>query len=182
STRTQTLVVRTRLDDPTTLMPAVRDVLRGLEPDAPPYRVETLEQTVARSLWRQRLQGQTLGLFAALALLLSVVGLYGVVAYTVAQRRREIGVRVALGATPRQVVGAIVGQGARLALRGIVLGLLVALPAARLLGDLLYEVRPYDPAPFVVIPAWLAAVALIASWLPAMAAARVAPQAALRAE
>ncbi|HET9766450.1 MAG TPA: FtsX-like permease family protein, partial [Thermoanaerobaculia bacterium] len=182
SSRTETLVLRTRLEDPTTLMPAVRDVLGGLDRDAPPYRVETFEQTVARTLWRQRLQGQTLGLFAALALLLAVVGLYGVVAYSVAQRRREIGVRVALGATRRQVVGVIVGQGARLALRGIAIGLLVALFATRLLADLLYEVRPHDLAIFVAIPLLLAAVALVASWLPAMAAARVAPQAALRAE
>jgi len=182
SSRTETIVLRTRLEDPTTLMPAVRDLLRSLEPDAPPYRIETFEETVARMLWRQRLQGQTLGLFAALALLLSVVGLYGVVAYSVAQRRREIGVRVALGATRRQVVGAIVGQGARLALRGIAIGLLVALFATRLLADLLYEVRPHDLATFVGIPLLLAAVALVASWLPAMAAAKVAPQAALRAE
>jgi len=182
SSRTETLVLRTRLEDPTTLMPAVREVLRGLEPDAPPYRVATFEETVSRTLWRQRLQGQTLGLFAVLALVLAVVGLYGVVAYSVAQRRREIGVRVALGATRRQVVGAIVGQGARLALRGIAIGLLVALFATRLLADLLYEVRPHDLATFVAIPALLAAVALVASWLPAMAAARVAPQAALRAE
>jgi len=175
-------VLRTRLEDPTSLMPAVRDLLGGFDRDAPPYRVETFEQAVARTLWRQRLQGQTLGLFAALALLLSVVGLYGVVAYSVAQRRREIGVRVALGATRRQVVGVIVGQGARLVLRGIAIGLVVALFATRLLADLLYEVRPHDLATFVAIPLLLAVVALVASWLPAMAAARVAPQAALRAE
>src|SRR6185503_14737522 len=146
ASRTETLVLRTRLEDPTTLMPAVREVLRGLEPDAPPYRVATFEETVSRTLWRQRLQGQTLGLFAVLALVLAVVGLYGVVAYSVAQRRREIGVRVALGATRRQVVGAIVGQGAWLALRGIAIGLLIALFATRLLADLLYEVRPHDLA------------------------------------
>ena len=182
SSRTETLVLRTRLEDPTSLMPAVRDLLGGFDRDAPPYRVETFEQAVARTLWRQRLQGQTLGLFAALALLLSVVGLYGVVAYSVAQRRREIGVRVALGATRRQVVGVIVGQGARLVLRGIAIGLVVSLFATRLLADLLYEVRPHDLATFVAIPLLLAVVALVASWLPAMAAARVAPQAALRAE
>src|ERR1044072_9636101 len=107
-------------------MPAVRDVLRGLEPDAPPCRVATFEQTVAQTLWRQRLQGQALGLFAVLALVRAVVGLCGVVAYSGAQRRREIGVRVALGATRRQVVGVIVGQGARLVLQGIAIGLPVA--------------------------------------------------------
>jgi putative ABC transport system permease protein len=182
SSRTETLVLRTRREDPTSLLPAVREVLRGLDRDVPPYQVATLDQTVARTLWRQRLQGQLLGVFAVLALLLSLVGLYGLVAYTVAQRRREIGVRVALGATRAQVLGVVVGQGARLALRGIALGLLVALPASRLLADLLYEVRPYDLATFVVIPALLAMVAVVASCLPAMSAARLAPQTALRAE
>ena len=182
SSGTETMVLRTRLEDPASLLPAVRDVLHGLDRDVPAYRIETLDERVSRTLWRQRLQGQMLGVFAALALLLSLVGLYGVVAYTVAQRRREIGVRVALGATRGQVMGVVVRQGAQLALRGIALGLLVALPASRLLADLLYEVTPHDLATFVVIPALLAAVALVASWLPAMSAARLAPQAALRAE
>lgn len=179
---TQTIVLRTHLEDPARLLPQAQAVLRQLDPDVPTWWVQTFAEVVARSLWRQRLQGQLLGAFAFLALALAAVGLYGVVAYTVAQRRREIGVRVALGATRRQVVGVVVGQGAGLALRGIALGLVFALGLVRLLGSLLYEVRPFDPTTFLVIPLLLATVALLASWLPAQIAARVEPQQSLRSE
>ena len=179
---TQTLVLRSRLEDPSTLMPAVRDVLRQLDPDVPPYSVATFEQMMARTVSQQRLQGRTLGAFAALALLLAAVGLYGVIAYSVTQRAREIGLRVALGASRSEVVRVVVAQGARLVLVGIVLGLAVALPASRALAALLYEVRATDPTTFLGVPALLAAVALLASAVPAFAAARVDPQVALRAE
>ncbi|HEV8629639.1 MAG TPA: FtsX-like permease family protein [Thermoanaerobaculia bacterium] len=130
--------------------------------------------------WRQRLQSRALGLFAALALLLALVGLYGVVAYTEAQRRREIGLRVALGATRRQLVATIVAEGVRLAAAGIAVGLAAALVLTRVLASLLYEVRPTDPLTFVGVPLALAAVALLASWVPALGAAGVEPQRALQ--
>jgi len=177
------LTLHVRSDgDARALASLVERTVAALDPDLPVYGVETLADRLADSLGQQRVLALLAGIYGALALALAGVGLYGVLAIAVAQRRREIGVRVALGATRRQVVGVIVGQGARLALRGIAIGLLVALFATRLLADLLYEVRPHDLATFIAIPALLAAVALVASWLPAMAAARVAPQAALRAE
>ena len=179
---TQTLVLRTRLDDPSSLLPSVRDVLRQLDPDVPPYAVATFEEMMARTVSRQRLQGRALGGFAALALLLAAVGLYGVIAYSVTQRAREIGLRVALGASRREVVRVVVAQGARLSLLGIALGLAVAVPASRALAALLYEVRATDPTTFLGVPAVLAGVALLASAVPALAAARVDPQVALRGE
>jgi putative ABC transport system permease protein len=178
----QTVVLRTSRHDPMALLPAVRAAIRGLDPDVPAYDVQTFEQVIGRSLWQQRLQGGTLGVFAGLALLLAAVGLYGVVAYTVGQRRREIGVRVALGATRGQVVGGVVGEGARLALRGVALGLLVALLVAPLLSELLYEVRPTDPWSYLGVAAVLAAVAMLASAVPALRASRVEPQTALRTD
>ncbi|HEV8239991.1 MAG TPA: ABC transporter permease [Thermoanaerobaculia bacterium] len=179
---TQTVVLRSRLADPLSLVPAVRQAVRELDADVPIYRVETFEQAIARTLWRQRLQGQALAAFAVLALLLAAVGLYGVVSYSVAQRRREIGVRVALGATRAQVVGVVLGQGAALVMRGIVVGLVAALLLSRPLAALLYEVRATDPLTYAVVPVVLGLVALLATAVPALLAARLAPQAALRAE
>jgi putative ABC transport system permease protein len=179
-TRTQTLVVRTTLDDPLALTPALREVLRELDPDVPAYQVTTFAREAERVLWRQRLQGQTLGAFALLGLLLAGVGLYSVVAYAVTQRSREISLRVALGATRRQVVASVVGQGARLTLWGIGCGLAGALAAGKLVAGLLHGVHPLDPLTLLGVPAVLAAASLLASLLPALAAARLQPQAALR--
>jgi len=179
---TQTVVLRTRLADPLSLLPAVRHALRELDAQVPIYRVETFDEAVARSFWRQRLQGQTLAAFAVLALLLAAVGLYGVISYSVAQRRREIGVRVALGASRTQVVRVVLGQGGKLVLQGIGLGLVAALVLSRPLAALLYEVRVTDPLTFVLVPLVLGLVALLATAVPAVLAARLAPQTALRAE
>jgi putative ABC transport system permease protein len=181
-TYTQTLAIRTSLPDPLALVPAVRAAARALDPDVPLYQVQTLAQQVSRSLWRQRMQGQVLGAFAALALLLSVVGLYGVVSYAVAQRTRELGVRMAIGASRRQVVRLVLGQGARLALVGVGVGLLGALALARVVESLLYGVDSLDPLTFVAVPALLCAVALLACWAPARRATRVDPLIAMRAE
>jgi putative ABC transport system permease protein len=179
---TQTLAIRTRLPDPHAIVPAVRAVIRELDPAVPAFRIQTFDEVVARSLWRQRLQGEVLGVFAALALILASVGLYGVIAYAVAQRTRELGVRMALGATRRHVLGLVLGQGARLTLIGVALGTSAALVLSRVVASLLYGIEPTDPVTFFAVPTTLAAVAVLASYAPARRAMRVDPLVAMRAE
>ncbi|MDQ3995464.1 MAG: ABC transporter permease, partial [Gemmatimonadota bacterium] len=179
---TQSLAIRTRLPDPHDIVPAVRAAMRELDPAVPAFRIQTFEEVVSRSLWRQRLQGEVLGVFAALALLLASVGLYGVIAYAVAQRTRELGVRMALGATRRHVLRLVLGHGARLTLIGVALGTVGALVLTRVVASLLYGVRPTDPLTFLAVPAVLTAVAVLASYAPARRAMRVDPLVAMRAE
>jgi putative ABC transport system permease protein len=180
--RSQTLVIRTTLADPGALAGALRDALHELDPDVPPYAVQSLDEAVGRSLWRQRLQGEVLGAFAALALLLAAVGIYGVLSYSVAQRTRELGVRMALGATVPRVLAMVVAQGARLAAAGVALGLAASLVATRALESLLYGVTAADPLTFAAVPLLLAAVALLAIVIPARRATRVQPAVALRGD
>ena len=123
-----------------------------------------------------------LGIFASAALSLAVIGLYGVLGYAVAQRQREIGVRMALGAQRRDVLGLVVGHGMRLALLGVGLGLIGALALTHLMNNLLFEIRPFDPLTFVAVTVILPGVALFSCWLPARRAARVDPMVALRYE
>jgi len=163
-------------------VPAVRSAIREIDAEVPAYQVQSFEQVVSRSLWRQRVQGQVLGVFAALALLLAAIGLYGVIAYAVAQRTRELGLRIALGATRRNVLTLVMGQSARLAVAGVCIGLLGAFALSRVVASLLYGVRPIDPVTFVVAPIMLAVVALLASWLPAWRATQVDPLVAMRVE
>ena len=127
-----------------------------------------------------RLTGFLLGVFAAIALALAAVGIYGVLAYLVSQRTQEIGIRVALGADRSQVLGMVLRQGLSLAAAGIVAGLFGAFALTRLMGSLLYEVRPNDPMTFVAVAAALLLIALLASFLPARRATRVSPMIALR--
>jgi putative ABC transport system permease protein len=129
-----------------------------------------------------RLQTALLSLFAVIALALAAVGLYGVLAYLVTQRTREIGVRIALGAQKQNVLSLVIGQGMKLALVGVGVGVLVALALTRVLRSLLYDVKPTDPPTFVAVSLLLVAIALIACWLPARRAAKVDPMEALRYE
>jgi len=179
---TQTLTVRTQLPDPMTLAPAIRDVLARLDPNVPAYDVQSFEMVVSRSLWRQRLQGQVLGTFAGLALLLAAVGIYGVISYAVAQRTRELGVRMALGATRAQVMSLVLSQGAILAAAGVAIGVVGALALSRILASLLVGVSATDPTTFVGVPLVIALVAIVASLLPARRATRVDPVVAMRTE
>jgi putative ABC transport system permease protein len=179
---TQTLAIRTSLADPLSLVPAVRGAIRDIDAEVPAYQIQTFEQVVSRSLWRQRVQGQVLGVFAALALLLAAVGLYGVIAYAVAQRTRELGVRIALGATRRNVLALVMGQGARLVVAGACIGLVGAFALSLVVASLLYGVQPPDPVTFLAAPIVLVVVALLASWLPAWRATQVDPLVAMRVE
>jgi predicted permease len=179
---TQTLVIRTSAADPYSHAPQVRAALRDLDPQVAMYDVKTMNDAVSRSLWRQRLQGQVLGIFAALALLLAVFGIYSVISYTVAQRTREIGVRVALGAQRGDVLALVLKQGLRLTVTGIVLGLLGAFALTRGLAALLYGVSATDAATYVSVPLVLGGIALAASYFPARRATRVDPLTAIRAE
>jgi putative ABC transport system permease protein len=178
---TQSVAIRSEAD-PAVLMPAVTGVVRSLDAELPFFQVQTLDEVVSRTLWRQRLQGRVLGTFAVLALLLAVTGIYGVISYAVAQRTRELGVRMALGASRRQVIGMVVGQGARLALLGVALGLAGSLALTRVISTLLYGIQATDALTFAVVPLLLGAVAVAACWLPARRASRIDPLVAMRAE
>jgi ABC-type antimicrobial peptide transport system permease subunit len=160
----------------------IRAAVRELDPQIAIYAVKTMNDAVSQSLWRQRLQGQVLGIFAALALLLATVGIYGVISYTVAQRTREIGVRVALGAQRRNVLALVLGQGMRLVAIGIGTGVLGALALTQTLSSLLYGVSATDVTTYATVPLVLGAIALAATYLPASRATRVDPLTAIRAE
>ncbi len=168
--------------DPLALAGPARDAVRALDAKLPVDEVRTMDERLARSVAQPRLSAVLLGLFAGLAALLAAVGLYGVMAYSVAQRTREIGVRLAIGASRSQVLRMVVGQGAALTAIGLVLGLAGALAAGRLVAGLLFEVQPSDPATLAGVTLLLAGAALLASYVPARRAARLDPQVALRGE
>ncbi|MCZ7638663.1 MAG: ADOP family duplicated permease [Verrucomicrobia bacterium] len=168
--------------EPTSLIPAVRRVVAEVEPNQPLHNVMTMEQRLADTTTSRRLNTVLLGSFAAAALLLTVVGIYGVMSYAVTQRRREIGVRMALGAQRSEVLGLILRAGLRLTLLGAAIGLVGALAVTRYLSSQLYAVQATDPSTLLGIPVALMGVALLACWLPARRAARVDPMVALRSE
>jgi putative ABC transport system permease protein len=178
----QTIVLRTGARDPHALVPELRRLVHELDPRVALSDVQTFDEVVDRSLWRQRLHGAVLGIFAALSLVLACIGLYGVLSYAVAQRTRELGVRIALGATSGDVVRLVLRESGVLVIGGVAVGLLAALFAARLLQSLLYGVGSGDLLTFTTVPVGLAAVALLASAIPARRAAEVDPIAAIRAE
>jgi predicted permease len=179
--RGMTVVVRTA-GDPLALAAPLRSVIRELDPNVPVAAVRPMTEVVAAALETPRLAGVLLGLFAALALVLSAVGIYGVLSYVVSQRTQEIGIRVAIGADQGRVLQLVLGSGLRLSLAGVALGSAVALALGGLLASQLHEVRPHDPLTFVTVPLLLLGIALAASYIPARRAARVDPIAALRAE
>jgi len=143
---------------------------------------QTVQQILGQGLWPARMGAALLGLFGALALILASIGIYGVLAYSVAQRTSEIGLRMALGAQPGQVLGLVLKQGMLLAIIGAAVGLLVALPVARLASGLLYGVSATDPLTYAGITLLLMGVALLACYIPARRATRIDPLVALRVE
>ena len=176
------LVVRTSVSNPLELANAVTRLVQDAEPQATLANVQTLEHVVAQSIARRSFTMLLLGIAAAIAMLLSAVGIYGVISYIVTQRRGEIGVRMALGAQVRQVTGMVLGQSVGIAALGVAAGVVAALLTTRVLGALLYGVAPNDPLTLLVVPVLLLAVALIASYAPARRAARTNPVEALRSE
>ena len=174
------LIIRTS-SDPRALVPTVRDIVRAAAPAAPLESVMTMRDRVAGSLANPRLYTVVLAAFASFALIIAGVGLFGVLSYTVAQRRREIGVRAALGATARDIIVLVARQSLAIVAAGLAVGLLASAWATRLLGTLLYGVTPHDAISFAVVPAVLVVVALAATLVPARRAARVDPARVLRA-
>jgi putative ABC transport system permease protein len=179
--RTFRLVLRSE-GDPVQLTGVLRAAVAELDPDLPVAEIQTMEEALGAWAAERRLTLMLVGGFALLALALGAVGVYGVMAHLVVQRTREIGIRIALGALPREILRLVLSEGAWLAGLGIAAGLAGALMATRLLASLLFGVGPTDPATFVATAAALAIVAGVASLLPALRAVRTDPMDALRSE
>jgi ABC-type antimicrobial peptide transport system permease subunit len=177
----KSIVLRTT-GAPNTMIAQVRSVVQSLAPELPYVSVTPATDLLGPALQPFRLGATLFSTFAVLALVLAAVGLYGVVAFTVAQRTREIGVRIALGAAGRDVLRLVVSRTMRLTLVGTALGIGGAVAVARLMRGLLYGVEPLDGVTFLVVPLLLITIALLASYFPARRATRVDPMAALRAE
>ena len=175
------LILHTSME-PAGVTASVRRELAKLDASLPLFSVRTMDEVVADNAQGQRFISLLVGSFAALAALLAAVGIYGVLSYAVTQRTREIGIRMSLGASRRQVLGEVLGQGARLALAGLAAGVAGALAAGRVVASLLHEVKPGDLPVLLLTAGLLMAVALAASWLPARRAAKLDPMTALRYE
>ena len=174
-------MVRTK-GDPAALAGAVRRTIASVDPEQPVSAVRTMDEILDRDVEDRTQQMTLLGAFAGLALLLASIGLYGVLSYAVTQRSREIGLRMALGATARSVMGMVVGRGLALTGVGLAIGVALALAATRFMKTMLYGVDAFDPATFVAVPALLGAIAALACWLPARRASRLDPIVVLREE
>ncbi|HXH50555.1 MAG TPA: ABC transporter permease, partial [Terriglobia bacterium] len=175
------LAVRTATD-PDSIVSAVRAQVRDVDPEQPLYHVATLQQVLSESLAPRRFNLLLLGIFAGIALALATVGIYGVMAFSVSQRTHEIGIRMALGGKKSDVLKMVIGQGLRLALIGVGIGIAGALALTRFLASFLFGVAPRDPATFVLVSLALVAVSILACYIPARRATRVDPMVALRYE
>jgi ABC-type antimicrobial peptide transport system permease subunit len=164
------------------IAPALQQVARSMDSRLPVVDLRPMDEVFAESMSRPRFLMTLLVAFAALALLLAAIGTYGVLSYLVSERRQEIGIRMALGAERSTLLGMVMKHGLRLALVGLLLGLAGAIAVTRLMQTLLFNVRPADPSTMVAVAAVIAAVALIACYVPARRATRVDPLTALRAE
>jgi putative ABC transport system permease protein len=179
--QSMTLIVRGNAA-PDSLINGMRQAVQSMDPDQPIRRAQTLQAAIARTVAPLRFVAALLALFAALALTLAIIGIYGVMSYAVAQRTQEIGIRMALGAQHSDVLKLVLGHGIILTLAGIALGLACALALTRVMASLLFEVKPTDAATFAVVSISLAIIAMIACYVPARRATRVDPLVALRYE
>jgi putative ABC transport system permease protein len=175
-----TVVIRTRSEDPMTVVPTARQIVSSLDPSLPINEVQTMEHVVSESVGQPRLMSALSGLFAALAGLLAMVGVYGVMAYNVRRQRRDFGIRLALGADAARIRNLVVGRGLTLAAAGVALGALGAWLLTGVLRAVLNDVRPTDPVVFAATAASVLAVTLVACYVPARAAGRVDPMIVLR--
>jgi putative ABC transport system permease protein len=182
STLTQLNLVVKTAGDAAAAVRAMREAVREADPTLPVFGVRTMDEYLERTLTSKRLMMIVLALFAAVALTLAAVGIYGVMSYAVAQRTSEIGLRMALGAHPRDVLRLVVGQGVLLTIAGLVLGIGAAWWLTRLMTTLLFDVSATDPLTFAGVAMLLASVAFLATWIPARRAANVDPLVALRHE
>jgi ABC-type antimicrobial peptide transport system permease subunit len=173
------LLVRTNVE-PHSLISSVRRQISAVDPDQPVTAVQTMDELLDGSRAQPRFTMFLLGIFSTTALALAIVGIYGVLAYSVAQRRQELGIRLALGADKSHIMGMIVRHGLELALEGISIGLIAAWAVTRLIGSLLYKVGARDLMTFALTPLAFLAIALLASYLPARRATQVDPTEAMR--
>ena len=179
--RNMNVVVRTGLAADS-LAPQIRRIVAGMDPTLPIVKLRSMDDVFAESVSRPRFLVQLLGLFAGLALLLAAIGTYGILSYSVSERRREIGIHMALGATRGNVLGMVLGQGFRLTIAGLVAGIAASFGLTRLLQAQLFNVRPSDPITMTAVTAFIACVAAIACYVPATRATRVDPMVVLRDE
>lgn len=179
--RTMTVVVHTP-SDPKGLTSALRSTVGVMDRDLPLYNIRTMEEVFSKSIARQKFNMLLIGIFSGVALLLAAVGIYGVMAYSVSQRTREFGIRMALGAQESDVLKMVVGQGLKLVLIGVVIGLIASFVLTNLLSGVLYGISATDPITFVIVSLVLIGVALTASFVPALRATKIAPMIALREE
>jgi len=167
---------------PEALVPALRQKVRELDAEIPLANIRTMQQWISNNAAQPRLNARLLTLFAAMALLIAAIGIYAVLAYSVTQRTREIGLRIALGAQPAGVLRLVVSEGMKVALIGLCTGLLSALAVGKAVSSLVYGIAVYDPSTFSGVAVVLMVIALAACFLPARRAARVDPMVALRYE
>ena len=179
---TQLIVVARTTNDPHALITSANREVSAIDPELPVFGVKTMAEYIAASVAAPRFNTTLLSIFAAVAVVLTIIGLYGVMSYSVAQRTNEIGIRMALGAQTRDVLRLIVKQGVTLVLIGLALGIVGALALTRVLGTLLFGVTTKDPATFIAIAGLLSLVALLACYVPAWRATKVDPLEALRCE
>ncbi|HKF50992.1 MAG TPA: FtsX-like permease family protein, partial [Candidatus Acidoferrales bacterium] len=178
---TMDVVVRTT-QDPASIAASAREAIHSVDADLPVANVRTLANIVSTSMTEPLFSALLLAAFGALALVLATIGMYGVISYSVAQRTQEIGIRMVLGARPRSVFRMVLGQGTRLAVLGIAIGLVAALAVTRVMNSFLYGVGATDPLTFAAVSLLLLSVALLACYIPARRAMKVHPMVALRHE